>query len=538
MTATSTSKYATVNSAIQASDSFVLTLEGGCSADTISLVDPGQADPAPNNYDGTDIVFTLDPFTVSPAPCASLFPITYSCAGVTTPAGATASVDCQELDGSNQLTWSFGETEYTTGYAPGTYTFTYNVEAGDAAETFTVDLTLVDPCDPPTTTQPDADTFSYTITDPGGASLTLDPLFTVDPSYCLVSIAVTEPTTNGIDTYLSFDSAAQTISLAAITTDIDIAGDPSTDYSIPAVLTYQDYDGNESTISVTQTLTVVNPCTDPSYVSISGPTTLPTLEYPLGTGAVTFAAHDAFTLTDPNPSSPICGPLELVGKYDGVEVTSTGELTYDETTRQFTVEIADDPSRYDTTEEYSVCARLEEYPSTVTVEAEGTISLLAACVTPNSLVASTPVNPSANDFDGATVTANLAEFTVDPAFCGVSYSCTGVARQDGAATAVDCNSFTLDLDFGGGGDGSISISADSTVYLAQTSITPGVYEVSISGSVVGAAPAVEHTALSRHLDVELLGNGEARRLGVIALHLRAVAAEADGDLLRVRSCAA
>ena len=157
------------------------------------------------------------------------------------------------------------------------------------------------------------------------------------------------------------------------------------------------------------------------------------------------------------------------------------------------MEIADDPSRYDTTEAYSVCARLEEYPSTVTVEAEGTISLLAACVTPNSLVASTPVNPSANDFDGATVSATLAEFTVDPAFCGVSYSCTGVARQDGAATTVDCSSFSLDLDFGGGGDGSISISADSTVYLAQTSITPGVYEVSISGSVVGAAPAVEQT---------------------------------------------
>ena len=62
---------------------------------------------APNSYDGQDIVFTYDPYTIDPLFCAE----EVKCTNVSNVAGSTG-IACQELDAQNQLTWNFDESDY------------------------------------------------------------------------------------------------------------------------------------------------------------------------------------------------------------------------------------------------------------------------------------------------------------------------------------------------------------------------------------------------------------------------------------------
>ena len=66
---------------------------------------------------------------------------------------------------------------------PGDYTFTYEVSAGPngPTETFTIVLTVPDPCENPTVTPADLSNVQVTITE---AERTISPLFTVDPAFC------------------------------------------------------------------------------------------------------------------------------------------------------------------------------------------------------------------------------------------------------------------------------------------------------------------------------------------------------------------
>ena len=116
---------------------------------------------------------------------------------------------------------------------------------------------------------PSEGSFEYTITSVNGADLTLSPQFSISPAFCLNSIAPGSFDT-GLIPFLSFDESDQILSLSEITDSIDLAGAVETKYEIPTVLSYFDYSGNlVDTRSVSQTLTIKNPCLDPAFVSIS-----------------------------------------------------------------------------------------------------------------------------------------------------------------------------------------------------------------------------------------------------------------------------
>ena len=160
------------------------------------------------------------------------------------------------------------------------------------------------------------------------------------------TIDITSPTDNGIDSELSIDPSSQIISLAEITGATTISGLTETVYTIPAVVTFKDYEDavvDDITVSVDQTLTVKNPCIDSDFANIEGPVTLPTLEYDVDSGLTTFAPHDPITLvlTYPVGNTDICGALTLTAQLDGTDITGSGPLFYDSDTFTFSADSSD-----------------------------------------------------------------------------------------------------------------------------------------------------------------------------------------------------
>lgn len=109
-----------------------------------------------DNYSGTTLTFTYNDFIVMPYWCDTEI----NCVSVS-PSGQGLS--CQELVNNNgdlQTTWNFDGTSYET-IRPGTYTYTYNVCVNGlptTCKTFTVSITLTDPCNPAANIQiPDLD---------------------------------------------------------------------------------------------------------------------------------------------------------------------------------------------------------------------------------------------------------------------------------------------------------------------------------------------------------------------------------------------
>ena len=59
---------------------------------------------------------------------------------------------CEELNGADQLIQNFDGNDYLAGFAPGLYTFTYEVRIDGLPEykaQFPVNFELVDACNPP-----------------------------------------------------------------------------------------------------------------------------------------------------------------------------------------------------------------------------------------------------------------------------------------------------------------------------------------------------------------------------------------------------
>lgn len=75
-----------------------------------------------DDYSGNDIIFTFNPFIISPNFCG----VSIFCNNVQAPAGV--NIDCIQLDGNNELILNFDKDSYLNGeFAPGAYIFTYDV---------------------------------------------------------------------------------------------------------------------------------------------------------------------------------------------------------------------------------------------------------------------------------------------------------------------------------------------------------------------------------------------------------------------------
>lgn len=120
-----------------------------------------------DGYTGVDMVFNYASFTTTPAYCQPLLQV--YCSAITIPSTAFAQVTCPTLSEDNKLTWNYNVGSYLAfGYAPGDYIYTYNVcifGYTQNCSSFTVTVTLIDPCDPPLSlSQLDLTDQEYTIT--------------------------------------------------------------------------------------------------------------------------------------------------------------------------------------------------------------------------------------------------------------------------------------------------------------------------------------------------------------------------------------
>jgi hypothetical protein len=186
--------------------------------------------------------------------------------------------------------------------APGTYTYTYDisVNAGVVTDDFPVQITFVDPCDPPTITEPAAGSFEYTLTDTNPATLVLNPEYSVDPSWCLFDISMTKPGDSVIDPNLNLDPTPQDVVLDPIpatdvvvdpiTGELSPSGPTETTYPVTTTITTTGYDGTPTTSDVDHDLIIKNPCINPAYVTIDLPATLPNLMYTVENGPEVYAA--------------------------------------------------------------------------------------------------------------------------------------------------------------------------------------------------------------------------------------------------------
>lgn len=106
------------------SDTFKLTFLDPCiDTEFVQLTATVQSNVFTDSYTSTDIVFTHNPFTVSPDFCQ----ITVKCKEVTGPSSVLA---CQDLTDGN-LTQNFTPDNYNNdNLTPGTYVFTFNVFTG------------------------------------------------------------------------------------------------------------------------------------------------------------------------------------------------------------------------------------------------------------------------------------------------------------------------------------------------------------------------------------------------------------------------
>jgi len=117
---------------------------------------------ASDNFSGTSVDVTLNPFEIFPALCE----IAYTCVDITRADGVAESLTCADLtaldnlsdndsfNGSGELSLTIPSAGYLDGSVPpGVYTITIKgspTEATSGVEkTTTITLTLTDPCDPP-----------------------------------------------------------------------------------------------------------------------------------------------------------------------------------------------------------------------------------------------------------------------------------------------------------------------------------------------------------------------------------------------------
>lgn len=155
-----------------------------------------QTDFPSDDYSGRLVQTSINPFTVTPSYCK----VNYECNAVRRQDNAPSSLNCNNIDFPNpstdchmstcRITKTFTPTDYENGtYTPGCYDVefcgTIASSASSTNDCATVELCLVDPCDPPTSfsVNPFVDQF-YSLYDKSDPYY-ITPSPVIVPSYCL-----------------------------------------------------------------------------------------------------------------------------------------------------------------------------------------------------------------------------------------------------------------------------------------------------------------------------------------------------------------
>ena len=128
-----------------------------------------------------------------------------------------------------------------------------------------------------------------------------------------------------------------------------------------------------------------NPCLDPAYTEISGPSSLANYDYTITDGERTETVP-AFTLvTRPDATHGLCGDIKYEFKVDGKDVPTTpaanDPVAFDPDGPRLIKIDSSDPAHVGT-KTYTVTASLQDYPNASLIpdaEAEGEIEFISPC---------------------------------------------------------------------------------------------------------------------------------------------------------------
>ena len=131
---------------------------------------------------------------------------------------------------------------------------------------------------------------------------------------------------------------------------------------------------------------------------------------------------------------------------------------------------------------YRVDAVLTDYSSNAaasTAFGEADLNFIDPCLSPFSFSETAQTNPSAYDYDGVNLDFVLAEFSITPSVCEITYACTQVSRVDATPSDLDCDDFNLDGTFDTSGtDGELKFKTTPSQqdYIDQN-FAPGDYTI-------------------------------------------------------------
>ena len=248
-------------------------------------------------------------------------------------------------------------------------------------------------------------------------------------------------------------------------------------------------------------VTVKNPCIDDNYVYIQqAASSLATKDYVIDSPAETWDPHPSndWTIMTQPATHTLCGDILLTPLYEGAGLSAPGTpITYSTSTGDFTVE-SDRGDLIDTTKGYSLVATLANWPpadypghSVTTETRDGVINFTNPCDEPFTFTVPTQDAPGSrftDNFSVETIHWTMIPFTITPSRCSIAYTCETVSQAGQVTSSVSCADLVKDLTFNGDStDGAMSLDSAPDTY--NNPYTPGVYTVTIRGTVVGSTQA-------------------------------------------------
>lgn len=309
--------------------------------------------------------------------------------------------------------------------------------------------------------------------------------FSATPAVCTLTLTETFSSSPDITSDASFSSGVnngnQVITVGPINDSLDLVGTISGN-SIRADVTGL-YD--TSTVVKTDTSTfdieILNHCLDGTIVTITMPDPL-TYEHIVLDDPSTFTIPDA-TINGDTSVGALCGTpvLSLTSGAAGSEVnvpeTASDPLQFVPSTRVLTVDTTN-TSLIGTNIPITLTATLSNFPSTgVSNTNTGTVSFNDPCDDPFDFQATGQTNPSNVSYGGSAVAFTLTSFTIDPAFCPVTYSITDVTNSAVPGNVLPPTKYVDTLN----DDGQVTITLDDADYSGDV-VRPGVYTFTITAT--------------------------------------------------------